>query len=394
MDYVDQAWQSPVYRRMDQWIADHEGELIQEVIDVCQVPAPPFQEGERAQKVAAGFRQAGLTDVAIDQEGNVVAVYPGRGAADRLVVVSAHLDTVFPAGTDVGVRREGERLYAPGISDNSAAVAALLFLARGLVAAGFEPEPSVVFLANVGEEGLGNLRGMRHFFQHGLGARRPVAAALVLDGRLGVMSTEAVGSRRLAVTYRGPGGHSWADFGRPSAIHALGRAIAAIAGLAVPAEPKTTFNVGTVTGGTAVNAIAQQAAMVVDMRSVDGAALARLEEAVRAAIADAARAEGGGEVDIQVVGERPAGRLDPHHPLRQLALGAATRLGLAAEEEAMSTDANIPLSLGIPAVVLGIAEGGGMHTLEEWLAPGSLGIGVRSALLSLLSAERWAAQTT
>jgi len=327
-----------------------------------------------------------------------VAVYPAASSAhcrpalsDELLVISAHLDTVFPDETGIRVRREGDRLYAPGIGDNSSGVAALIFLAQGLWEAGWRPRCDVVFLANTGEEGLGNLRGMRYFYQRGLGAQRPVPAALVLDGRLGMVGTQAVGSRRLSVTYTGPGGHSWADFGRPSAVHALGRAIAAVAALEVPAEPKTTFNVGTVSGGTAVNAIAQRANMVVDLRSVDGEALKELEQAVRQAIETAALQEPGIRVHVEVVGERPAGRLDPQHPLLGVVEAAAGQLGMKLQAIAASTDANIPRSMGLPAVALGIRTGGGIHTYGEFVDIPSLWVGLRLALLALLGAETWLA---
>lgn len=396
---VERAFQSPTYRAMERWIDEHQSEYIQQLIAVTEVPAPPFKEEARARFVADAFRQAGLSDVSIDEEGNVVAIYPagdsqagtGVPGAGDVLVISAHLDTVFPEGTDTRVRREGDRLYAPGVGDNSAHVAALLFIARGLLQAGFRPRRDIVFLANVGEEGLGNLRGMRYFYQRGLGAQRRVAATLVLDGGIGFLGTEAVGSRRLSVTYTGPGGHSWSDFGRPSAVHALGRAIAAIAQLKVPKDPKTTFNVGTVSGGTAVNAIAEQANMVVDMRSVDGAALAQLEEAVRRAIETAAKEEQNIDVKIDYVGERPGGRIDPDHPLVRLVEGAAERLGVQLTREANSTDANIPLSLGLPAVVFGIKKSGGTHTLQEYIEVPSVWGGLRLAVLALLSTEMWLA---
>lgn len=396
---VDRALASPVYRAMERWIDEHQSDYIQQLIAVTEVPAPPFKEEARARFVADAFRRIGLTDVSIDEEGNVVAVYPageGQGGtsaqgADEVLVISAHLDTVFPEGTDTRVRWEGDRLYAPGVGDNSTHVAALLFIARGLLEAGFRPRRDIVFLANVGEEGLGNLRGMRYFFERGLGAKRRVAATLVLDGRIGFLGTEAVGSRRLSVTYTGPGGHSWGDFGRPSAVHALGRAIAAIAQLKVPEDPKTTFNVGTVSGGTAVNAIAERANMVVDLRSVDGAALAELEAAVRRAIENAAKEEQNIDVKIDVVGERPGGRIDPGHPLVRLVQAAAERLGVTLTREANSTDANIPQSLGLPAVVFGIKRAGGAHTLQEYMEVPSVWGGLRLAVLALLSTEAWLA---
>ena len=392
VDVVDKAFLSEIYRKLSIWIDQRESEFISLVTSICEVPAPPFKEEKRAQFVAEQFRKAGLRAVSTDEEGNVVALYPEGKPSEEILVVSAHIDTVFPEGTDTRVRRDDGKLYAPGIGDNAAGVAAMLFLAQGLLLAGFTPSRTIAFLANVGEEGLGNLRGMRYFFNRGLAAQKRVGAVLVLDGRLGVIGSQAVGSRRFSVTYKGPGGHSWTDFGRASAIHALGRAIAAISEIQVPSDPKTTFNVGTVSGGTSVNAIAETATMLVDMRSVDAGALAELERAVRQAIQGAAARENGIEVEVQVVSDRPTGRMDPRHPLIQIVEGAAARLGVEIQHEAMSTDANIPLSMGIPAVVIGTKAGGGAHTHKEFVYVDSLRLGVKFALLSLLSTEIWLAK--
>lgn len=386
---VQDAFSSPIYTHIKNDLAARLPEFVELVTAVCQVPAPPFKEDERARFVADRFREVGLDDVTIDEEGNVVALYPGEDDSGPVLVLSAHLDTVFPEETDLTVRREGKRLYAPGIGDNSAAVASLLWIAAEFKRQGFKPKRTIAFLANVGEEGLGDLRGMRYFFNKGLGAQRGVAAALVLDGDLGTVGTQAVGSRRLSVTYRAKGGHSWMDYGNPSAVHAAGRAIAAIADIEVPAHPRSSLNVGTINGGTSVNAIAETATMLIDMRSVDPDTLVQLEKTVRARLQEAAEAESASAVDIEVVGDRPAGHIDPEHPVPAMVHDVGRRLGLDVRPVVGSTDANVPLSLGIPAVVLGTKEGEGIHTLGEYIEEDSLQPGVEFTLLSLLAVDAW-----
>ena len=387
---VQQILNDPTYRRLADFIERQRDEYIRSICAVCEVPAPPFGEQHRAAFVAERFREAGFTDVAIDEVGNVVIIYPGGNRRAGALVVSAHLDTVFPEGTDVRVRRQGNRLLAPGIGDNSASVASLLFLARGLREAEFTPDHELIFLANVGEEGLGDLRGMKHFFGQGAGAQRQVRAVLVLDGPMGMISHRGIGSRRLAVTYRGPGGHSWGDFGRPSAIHALGRAIAAVDAIQVPTRPRTTFNVGVVQGGTSVNAIAEWARMVIDMRSEDADALAQLESQVRQGIQQALAPDL--DVEVEVVGDRPIGGIPEDHPLVQLAVAAGRAAGIQVRCAASSTDANLPLSLGIPALALGTKKGGGAHTLGEYVEVDSVVPGFRYAASVLLGFSRWVAQ--
>ncbi|HEX6988341.1 MAG TPA: M20/M25/M40 family metallo-hydrolase, partial [Bacillota bacterium] len=340
------------------------------------------------------FREAGFSQTAIDEAGNVVVPYPAgpdstpaRGA----LVVSAHLDTVFPEGTDVTVRRRQGRLLAPGIGDNSASVGTLLFLAEGLRRLGWQPPHDLIFLANVGEEGLGDLRGMKHYFRRGAPARRHTRAVLVLDGPLGMISHRSVGSRRLEVTFRGPGGHSWGDFGRPSAVHALGRALAALddLGSGLPAKPRTTLNAGVIRGGTSVNTIAEEASMVLDLRSEAAGALRDLEARVRRTVDDALVPRL--KAEVQVVGDRPMGEIPEDHPLVRLAVSAGQAAGLEMRCVASSTDANLPLSLGIPAVTVGTKRGAGAHTLGEFVELDSLVPGFRYAAVVMLAFSRWVA---
>lgn len=406
------AWRH-LERRLDRY--------VDEIIRVTEIPAPPFGEAERARYVAGRLRGMGLTSVDIDGAGNVVARWPvqdvpagtagppaGTKGATRApaaaaapgpaktatapapVVISAHLDTVFPPGTPVRVRRLGSRLYAPGIGDNASSVACLLMLAEALAATGFSPCLPVVWLFNTGEEGLGNLRGMRHFLDT---LPRPPAAVLVVDGGLGMISYRGIGSRRLRAVFAGPGGHSWKDFGRPSAIHGAGRAVTRLCDLRMPARPRTTWNVGRIQGGTTVNTVAARCELEIDLRSEDGTALRELERAVRRELRAAAREEGV-EVTIEVIGDRPQGSLPPDHDLVCLVRAAMGACGVPVHDLAASTDANLPLSRGIPAVTFGIRQGDGAHTLDEYIDRADLDRGLRLALLALLACVRWAEEAS
>ncbi len=380
---------------LDRAIAHLEAQLaetIEDIVSICEIPAPTFRERRRAMELARRLNALGLSDVHLDGVGNVIGRYPLRASGSRngALVVSAHLDTVFPDETPIKVRRTGDRLEGPGVGDNSTSLAVLVRVVAALLAAGWESPVDLVVLANVGEEGLGDLRGMKGFFDgYAAENRLNVRGCLVLDGPLGNLSNRGIGSRRLDVTFTGPGGHSWKDFGTPSAIHALGRAIAVVADLTVPRRPKTTYNVGLVRGGTSVNTIAAEAGMVVDLRSEQEEALDRLEARVRRAVS-AAAGEGTG-VRIEVVGDRPIGAIPDQHPLVQAARDAARGLGLALRCGSSSTDANVPLSRGIPACALGVYRGGGAHTRQEYVLTGSLPDGMKLALLTLVGWAAWAA---
>lgn len=355
-------------------------QIIEEGIRICEIPAPTFHEAERGQYVAQRMRALGLGVPSVDAVGNVICEVPG-GAPRPTVVVMAHLDTVFEPGTPIKVRRAGDRLHGPGIGDNSIAVSAMLWLGAAL-----KPLPDrgrLVLVANVGEEGLGDLRGAKAVWDR-YGAEADAWVALE-----GAMSDEAVNlgipSRRLRIAYHGLGGHSWRDFGRSSAIHALGRLIDQIGQVTVPASPKTTFNVGTITGGRSVNTIAQHAEMLLDMRSEDGGALADLERRVRgliAAVGDAA----GMEAQIEVAGERPGGKLPDGHWLMALVEQAAAAAGAQFRWKSASTDGNVPLSHGAPTVTLGVAKGDNLHSLEEVLdlAPAPRGLQTDYLVLAAL----------
>lgn len=344
--------------------------LRQLLITITETPAPPFSEEARGRLVADLWRAIGL-DVDIDDLGNVIAELPGGSGPS--VFVAAHLDTVFPAGTDVTVRElPSGRLAAPGIGDNSVSIAALTHYAER-AAAGAEPRRArVTMVATVGEEGLGDIRGARKVVaDHG--ARMDVFVAV--DGQLDRVVDRAVGSIRLEARFSAPGGHSWSDYGQPSAVHAAGEAIARLTRLDVASEPRSTMNVGVVTGGTSVNAIAEAASLTLDLRSLDPDQLARMHAGAVAMIEEAAAHQGAG-VDVSLVGDRPAGA-NRDDRLVELALGSLGRLGIAGTRNASSTDANAALAAGIPAITIGVFEGGDAHRLGEWLDPTSLPLGYR-----------------
>lgn len=379
----------PAVRRALDHLAESESRTIEEQIALCEIAAPPFQEAERAAAFRDLLAALGLEGPRIDAEGNVLAERPGEPGGPT-VVLAAHLDTVFPPGTDVSVRREGAVLHGPGIADDCRGLAVVLAVARALVETDVESRGTVVFVGTVGEEGRGDLRGVRHLFAHEFAGR--VGAFLSVDGGGLDLTKDAVGSHRYRVSYRGPGGHSYGDFGMPSPIHALGRAIARIADLEVPEDPKTTFNVGLLDGGTSVNSIAHEASMVVDLRSRDPASLEELDRRFRAAVDEALAAENARDpdvpltVDVESVGVRPAGTQPDDAPIVRAGLEAAAALGFQPELRAGSTDANIPISLGIPAVTIdGGGESSGTHSLGERFDTTGSHVGTQWALLYVLA---------
>lgn len=363
-----------------------------EQIRICSIPAPPFGERQRAEYLAAKFTALDLTEVEIDEEGNCLGLSKGTSESP-LLVVSAHLDTVFSADTDFTVVRSGNRLLAPGIADDGCGLAALIALARAIQAEKVRTEGSILFVGTVGEEGEGNLRGVRHLLTRGRWASK-IEAFLSFDGP-GVdrITNRALGSRRYRVEISGPGGHSWGDFGLPNPVHALGRAVAKLAGYPLPREPRTTFNVGRVEGGTSVNSIPEKAAMDVDLRSGADAELRRLDSFFRRAVKQAADEENASrrpgdpvlEVKVDLIGERPSGETPADSPLVELAIEATRLLGVESRLDQSSTDSNLPISLGIPAITLGAGgTSGSSHTLAEWFDPTDRALGLKRALLVIL----------
>jgi len=353
------------------------------------IPAPPFKEQARAENFRARLAALGLKNVRIDAEGNAIGVRPGSGGGPKLVV-AAHLDTVFPEGTDLTIKEKDGKLYAPGIGDDTRGLADLLSAVRAFNATGIKTVGDIVFVGNVGEEGLGDLRGVKALFRDD----KTIDGFISIDGaepdRITYLAT---GSHRYRIKFKGPGGHSFGAFGLPSAIHAMGRAIAKIGDLQTPKKPKTTFTVGTVQGGTSVNAIAGDAEMEVDMRSDDNAPLLEIEAKILKAVKDAVAEENARwasdkiGVEIKLVGDRPAGIQPLETPTVQAAFLATGALGMKPRAEgASSTDSNLPISLGIPAVTLGRGgKGGANHSLGEWWDPTDAYLGPQRHFLTLLT---------
>lgn len=353
-------------------------QVIADLIRITETPAPPFKEAARAALFAQMLRDAGLKDVTIDAEGNVLALRPGREEGP-VFVVSAHLDTVFPEGTPIKVTREGERLMAPGIGDDSLGLASLLVWARLLEANGLNTRQPLLFVATVGEEGAGDLRGVRYLFTKGEYAGRIGAFLSVDNADAGRIVNAAVGSRRYRLAFKGPGGHSYGAFGIVNPMGAMAEAVRGIHAIAVPTEPRTTYAATVVAGGTSVNAIPDLVTLDVDMRSSDPAALRVLEQAVLAAAEggvaaeNAARSTRAGTIALepQLIGDRPAGMTPADHPLVTAAVRASRAAGFTGRLDESSTDSNIPMSLGIPALTIGTGAGGGRtHSVEEYLETG------------------------
>ena len=377
--------QNPVVRTAIDTARAIEPQLIEDQIRLCEVEAPPFQEGRRAQMYAQMLRDAGLKNVRIDPEGNVVGERPGQQPRPN-VVLSAHLDTVFPKGTVVKVRRDGPVLHGPGIGDDCRGLVDVLGVARVLTKSSLVTPGSVTFVGTVGEEGLGDLRGVKRLFNETLKDRIDRFVSIDGDG-LG-MTYIGVGSTRYRVTFKGPGGHSFGSFGTVNPVHALGRAIAKIADVQVPSTPRTTFNVGRVGGGTSINAIPGDAWMEVDLRSSDAQALRALEVRFRQAVQDAADQENARwgssalTVALDVVGVRPPGRSSLNSPIVQAAVSVQKALNFPVSFAEGSTDSNLPLSLGIPALTIDTGGSGtGVHTEQESFDTTDAWKGTQRALL-------------
>lgn len=338
--------------------------VIERAIEIQQVPAPTFDERKRGEFVRDLFTGEGLQDVSMDEVGNVYGRWVvNNGRSKKPLIVSAHLDTVFPHGTNLEVKREGEKIFAPGLGDNSLGVAALFGLLWMLRERNIQPAGDMWFVANVGEEGLGDLRGMKVVVER-FGA--DVQSYLVLEGlALGHVYHRAVGVKRYRVTARTTGGHSWSDYGKPSAIHEVAKLVVQLSSLELPTRPRTTMNVGKISGGTSVNVIAAEANFDLDLRSEGQDSLARLIGMADQIIHNANRA--GVTVEAEVIGQRPAGEISPHHPLVKLGEECLREQGINPVLTSGSTDANIPLSKGYPAVVLGVSTGGSAHTVKEYI---------------------------
>lgn len=357
--------------------------LVSTALEIQQIAAPTFAELPRAQAVARRLTELGLRDVSLDAIGNVYARRAGTAPATMpAVLVTAHLDTVFPIETDLTTRHDGDRLSGPGIGDNSTGVAGLLHLAEVIQQYQLPHQRDIWFAANVGEEGLGDLCGMRAVVDR---LQAQIAAVVVLEGcDFGSIHHQAIGVRRYRIRTQAAGGHSWGNFGSPSAIHALVKLAARLADVTVPAHPRTTMNIGTISGGTSVNTIAQSAELLLDMRSVSPQTLQQLVSRVDALIAASAAEQPGVQFSTTVVGDRPAGAIARDHALVQAAVAAYTSVGAPITYQQSSTDANIPLSRGLPAVCVGLTNGGNAHRTDEYIQPANLGRGLQALLLLTL----------
>ena len=345
---------------------------LQQQIELTEIEAPPFKETKRAEEFKRRLEALGLRNVRIDTEGNVIGERPGTGNGP-VVMISGHLDTVFPEGTDVKVTRTGTRLAAPGIGDDGRGLAVVLAVARAFRDANVQTPGTILFVGTVGEEGPGNLRCVRHLFASNSTVK--VDHFISVDGTGFGITNAGVGSHRYRITYKGPGGHSYGAFGMPNPIHALGRAMALIGDIQVPAQPRTTFNVGLISGGTSVNSISATGSMDVDLRSESQAELDKIDAQLRRAVQQALAAENARwprsnvklTVQIDTIGIRPAGSLPDTALIVRTAQAAGRALGLSPETGASSTDANIPISLGISAITIdGGGRGSGAHSLDEW----------------------------
>lgn len=370
-----------------------EEQSLAELIELTEIPAPPFGEEARAVRFAEMLRVAGLTDVRIDEVGNVIGRRPGT-QGDRRVAYAAHLDTVFPAETDVTVERDGNRFTAPGIGDNTRGLITVLEVLRALEHEGIETEADLLFIGNVGEEGLGDLRGVKHLFRDD--AARIDSFVAVDGGNASRIVYGGVGSHRYRVTFMGPGGHSWGAFGLANPQHALGRAIALFdenATAVTATGPRTSYNVGRIGGGTSINSIPFEAWMEIDMRSGDQAKLDDIDAVMRDAVMTALEQENAGRldgpaltVDIKRVGTRPAALGDASSPLVQRAMAATQALGIDPSLQISSTDSNLPISRGIPAVTMSRGgRSGGAHSLDEYWENVDAHLGPQVGLLTLLA---------
>jgi len=358
------------------FVAKDHDRFIREIIQITEIEAPPFKEEKRAKAYAEMLRQSGLSDIEIDEEGNVIGLRKGIGTG-TLIAIAAHLDTVFPEGTNVKVRREGTRLYSPGVGDDSRALAVLLMMVRAMDAAQIQTTSDILFIGNVGEEGPGDLRGVKYLFQRGPYKNR-VKTFISLDpfGWGNDLTIGGIGSKRFKVTFKGPGGHSFGSFGLVSPAYAIGNAIAKLSKMQVPSKPRTTYNVGVIGGGTSVNSIPFESWMDVDIRSETKEELAKAVDTFTRLMNEAAEEEnrarstsqGRITVDVRLIGDRPFGQIPVNAPIVQTASAIIQGYGMNVTYGMSSTDSNIPMSMGIPSITLESGGTGGRnHTLEEWI---------------------------
>jgi acetylornithine deacetylase/succinyl-diaminopimelate desuccinylase-like protein len=374
---VQRVLASPVFKSAAATLDKEHGRIVEEAIKLTEIPAPPFAEKERAEEFAKMLKAVGLSDVQIDPEGNVLGLRKGTRSDGKVVVVSAHLDTVFPAGTDVKVKRQGTKLYAPGIGDDSTSLAVLLGFVRAMKAAGVNTRDDILFVGTVGEEGPGDLRGVRYLFTKGAYKDKIKSFFSVESGDINRVTHGGVGSKRYRITFNGPGGHSYSAFGAVNPMFAQAQAAAEFSRIQVPATPKTTYSIGLIGGGTSVNSIPVSSWMEVDMRSESVDELKRVEDRLLKIVQDAADGENFARstkdakitVEAKLIGDRPAGSTDMNAEIVQIAKTAIEAAGYKPNFNWSSTDSNMPMNLGIPALTIGrgdIGKSGRSHSLDEW----------------------------
>jgi acetylornithine deacetylase/succinyl-diaminopimelate desuccinylase-like protein len=389
-DSIEKLAESAAVTRGLTWIEKNSDWTTEQQIKLTEIPAPEFDEARRGEFLKQLFDASGL-QVRVDKLGNVIAERAGSDP-NSVVLLAAHLDTVFAAGTDVRVKRDGSRLTGPGIADNSAGLAALVALGRALNEANVRTKSTIVLAGDVGEEGEGNLRGIRALVE---AYRSKLVAVIAVDGASTEhITTQGIASHRYEIVITGPGGHSWSDFGAPNPITALARGIVRFSNVPVPDDPRSSYNFGTIEGGTSVNSIPARAAVKVDLRSEQESELAKMEKALRDAMQVGLRDELAAanentdalQINFRSLGARPAGKMADDAPMVDTIRSVDRFLGNRSRLERSSTDANIPLSLGIPAVSLGGGgKGGGSHTLAEWYDASGRDLGVKRLFLSTLT---------
>lgn len=390
---VKELTQKEIVQRAFHWITEYDEQTVRNQVQITEIPAPPFEEGKRAKKFGQMMKQFGLSDVEIDDEGNVIGKRPGT-EGNRTIVFSAHLDTVFPEETDVTVKVKNDTLYAPGISDDSRGLTVVLTALKTFEELNIDTKADIWFVGTVGEEGLGDLRGVKHLFRSD-GPR--IDAFISIDGSNDRrIVNRALGSNRYRITFEGPGGHSWGAFGTANPAHALSRAITYFEDAAskfVKDVPRTSYNIGRIGGGTSVNSVPFSNWMEVDMRSIDNESLNQidqiLKESVQKALREANNIKSRGEdltVDIEMIGNRPSGGIDPQKPFIQRAIASSVQLGYEPYLTRSSTDSNVPISLGIPAITLGGGgSSSGAHSLDERWYNDDGYKGIQRAFLILLA---------
>ena len=358
-------------------------QVLELAIEIQQIPAPTFNESKRGAFIYERFIQENLKDVEIDEIGNVLGRLPGSGSA-LPIIVSAHLDTVFPSGTDLGYERLAEKVAGPGIGDNAVGLAGLFGLLWELDQQQVILNSDLWLVANVGEEGLGDLRGMREIVNRFAGQIR---AYIILEGMaLGQVYHRGLGVRRFRITVNTSGGHSWVDYGKPSAVHELVRIVTRLLAIQIPEGPRTTMNVGVISGGTSVNTIAAEASLDLDLRSEDVATLDELVNSVEGIFQESQSPDV--RVSVELIGQRPVGEISQNHPLIALAVQGLEVVGIQPRLNIGSTDANIPLSLGYPAICLGLTTGNGAHTVNEYINSPPLELGLKQLLLVIKGLDR------